>query len=130
MHSLPSAPHIAAFASFAKASSKARKTALFLFSIALLLAGGAAAVRGQSALDATTGDAGDGFNPDANNGVRAIAVQGLKRERLHLCWDTALRDLQVQLESRVSRIEVALGSASLGRFLVPRALGTMTGSQQ
>ncbi len=47
--------------------SKARKTALFLFSVALLLAGGAAAVRGQSALD--------GFDPNANGAVRVVVVQ-------------------------------------------------------
>jgi hypothetical protein len=45
----------------------AKETALLLFSIAALLAGGAAAVRGQSALD--------GFNPNANGAVRVIVVQ-------------------------------------------------------
>src|SRR5438046_894184 len=38
-----------------------------MFSVALLLAGGAAAVRGQSALD--------GFDPNANGAVRAVVVQ-------------------------------------------------------
>ena len=38
-----------------------------LFSIAVLLAGGAAAVRGQSALD--------GFDPNANGAVRVVVVQ-------------------------------------------------------
>ena len=38
-----------------------------LFSVAVLLAGGAAAVRGQSALD--------GFDPNANGAVRVVVVQ-------------------------------------------------------
>src|SRR5205814_7113184 len=46
---------------------KAKKTTLLLFSVAVLLAGGAAAVRGQSALD--------GFDPNANGRVRVIVVQ-------------------------------------------------------
>jgi len=41
--------------------------ALFLFSVAVLLAGGAAAVRGQSALD--------GFDPNANGLVGVVLVQ-------------------------------------------------------
>jgi uncharacterized delta-60 repeat protein len=47
-------------------TSKAKKATLLLFSFAMLLAGGAAAVRGQSA---------DGFDPNANREVRAIVVQ-------------------------------------------------------
>ena len=43
------------------------KAALFLFSVAVLLAGGAAAVRGQSALD--------GFDPNANGTVCVVVVQ-------------------------------------------------------
>ena len=55
-------------ASFARATSKAtRKAALLLFSVAVLLAGGAAAVRGQSALD--------GFDPNANGAIRVVVVQ-------------------------------------------------------
>src|SRR5437667_8168668 len=54
------------FASFMRATSKAKKAALFLFSVAVLLAGGVAAVRGQSA---------DGFDPNPNGFVYAIAVQ-------------------------------------------------------
>ena len=50
-----------------RATCKARKTTLFLFSVAVLLAGGAAAVRGQSALD--------GFDPNANGAVRVVVVQ-------------------------------------------------------
>src|SRR6266576_1259683 len=51
-----------------RATSKAtRKAALVLFSVAVLLAGGAAAVRGQSALD--------GFDPNANGLVRVVVVQ-------------------------------------------------------
>ena len=54
--------------SFVRATSKAAKKAtLLLFSVAVLLAGGAAAVHGQSALD--------GFDPNANGGVFSIAVQ-------------------------------------------------------
>jgi uncharacterized delta-60 repeat protein len=53
---------------FARATSRAtRKATLFLFSLSVLLAGGAAAVRGQSALD--------GFDPNANGTIRAIVVQ-------------------------------------------------------
>ena len=44
-----------------------KKAALLLFSVAVLLAGGAAAVRGQSALD--------GFDPNANGTVRVVVVQ-------------------------------------------------------
>ncbi len=44
-----------------------KKAALLLFSVAVLLAGGTAAVRGQSALD--------GFDPNANGTIRAIVVQ-------------------------------------------------------
>jgi uncharacterized delta-60 repeat protein len=67
MHSLLPAPHIAAFTLFAKATSKARKAAPFLLSVALLLAVSAAAVRGQSALD--------GFDPKANGKIRVVVVQ-------------------------------------------------------
>src|SRR3982074_3382637 len=45
----------------------ARKAALFLLAVAVLLAGGTAAVRGQSALD--------GFDPNANGLVRVVVVQ-------------------------------------------------------
>ena len=44
-----------------------KKAALLLFSVAVLLAGGAEAVRGQSALD--------GFDPNANGTVRVVVVQ-------------------------------------------------------
>src|SRR3979409_308146 len=50
-----------------RAISRARKATFFLFSVAVLLAGGAAAVRGQSALD--------GFDPNANGAVRVVVVQ-------------------------------------------------------
>ena len=53
--------------SFVRTISKARKTALFLFSVAVLLAGGAAPARGQSALD--------GFDPNANGPVLVVVVQ-------------------------------------------------------
>ena len=43
------------------------RAALFLFSVAVLLSGGAAAVRGQSALD--------GFDPNANGTIRVVVVQ-------------------------------------------------------
>jgi uncharacterized delta-60 repeat protein len=53
---------------FARATSRAtRKATLFLFSLSVLLAGGATAVRGQSALD--------GFDPNANGAVRVVVVQ-------------------------------------------------------
>ena len=68
LRSLIPATHAAALTSFSKATSRAfRKAALFLFSVAVLLAGGAAAARGQSALD--------GFDPGANGPIRALAVQ-------------------------------------------------------
>ena len=50
----------------ALSSRAARKAPFFVFSLAVLLAGGAA-VNGQSALD--------GFDPSANGAIRAIAVQ-------------------------------------------------------
>ncbi|HEV3393604.1 MAG TPA: delta-60 repeat domain-containing protein, partial [Chthoniobacterales bacterium] len=51
-----------------RATSRAtRKAALILFSVAVLLAGVAAAVRGQSALD--------GFDPNVNGAVRVVVVQ-------------------------------------------------------
>jgi hypothetical protein len=55
------------FISFPRATSKAVKATLLLFSIALLLVGGAAAVRGQSALD--------GFDPNPDGSVHAVVVQ-------------------------------------------------------
>ena len=62
------ATHVAAFTSLPRATSRATgKAAPLLFSIAVLLAGGAPAVRGQSALD--------GFDPNANNTVRVAVVQ-------------------------------------------------------
>ena len=68
MRFLVPATHVAAFTSFARTTSRAaRQAALLLFSVAVLLAGGAAAVRGQSALD--------GFDPNANNLVLAVVVQ-------------------------------------------------------
>ena len=67
MRSLIPATHVAAFTSFARATSRGRKAALFLFSVAVLLAGGAAAVRGQSALD--------GFDPNANDTIWVVVVQ-------------------------------------------------------
>src|SRR2546423_11434784 len=44
-----------------------RKAAVITFCVAMLLAGGAAAVRGQSALD--------GFDPNANGVIRVVVVQ-------------------------------------------------------
>src|SRR5437868_3679149 len=62
------ATHVTAFTSLVRATSRGiRKTALFLLSVAVVLAGGAAAVRGQSALD--------GFDPNANGIVRVVVVQ-------------------------------------------------------
>ena len=50
-----------------RAISKASKAAFFLFSLFLLLAGVAPAVRGQSALD--------GFDPNANGAINVVVVQ-------------------------------------------------------
>jgi uncharacterized delta-60 repeat protein len=62
------AAYVVGFTSLARATSKATKKAtLLLFSVAVLLAGSAAAVRGQSALD--------GFDPNANGAVRIVVVQ-------------------------------------------------------
>src|SRR5476651_1163736 len=59
---------VAAFTSLARATfSETRKTALSIFSFAVLLAGGTAVARGQSALD--------GFDPNADDGVYVIVVQ-------------------------------------------------------
>jgi uncharacterized delta-60 repeat protein len=67
MRSLIPAAHVAAFSSFARATSRATKAALFLFSVAVLLAGGTSAAPGQSALD--------GFDPNANGAVNVVVVQ-------------------------------------------------------
>ena len=68
MRSLIPATHVAAFTSYVRATSRAtRKATLLLFSVAVLLAGGATAVRGQSALD--------GFDPNANGPVDVVVVQ-------------------------------------------------------
>src|SRR5438132_13945815 len=48
-------------------SIAAKRTALLLISVAVLVAGGAAAVRGQSALD--------GFDTNADNNVYVVVVQ-------------------------------------------------------
>jgi uncharacterized delta-60 repeat protein len=58
---------MAAFTSFAKATFKGTKATLLLFSVALLVTGGAEAVRGQSALD--------DFNPNANGIVYVVVIQ-------------------------------------------------------
>src|SRR5882672_3095519 len=50
-----------------RTKSKVKKATLLLFSAAVVLAGGAAAVRGQSALD--------GFDPNANGAVNVVVVQ-------------------------------------------------------
>ena len=61
------ATHVTAFTSFMRARSKAKKTARLLFCVAVLLAGSAATVCGQSALD--------GFDPNANGFVRVVVFQ-------------------------------------------------------
>jgi Domain of unknown function (DUF5122) beta-propeller len=58
---------VAAVTSFARATSRAKKASLLLFSVAVLLVAGAAEVRGQSALD--------GFDPNANYIVEVVVVQ-------------------------------------------------------
>src|SRR4030095_1051396 len=67
MSSLVPVTHVAAFTSFARATFKAKTAALLLFSVAVLLACGAPAVRGQSALD--------GFDPNANGTVLVVVAQ-------------------------------------------------------
>ena len=67
MPSLLQASHVTAFVPWARPTSKTRRATLFLFSFAVLLAGGAEAVRGQSALD--------GFDPNANDVPRVAVVQ-------------------------------------------------------
>src|SRR3984893_11207051 len=64
MHALIPASRTSRLPCFARATLKAT---LLLFSLAVLLAGGAGAARGQSALD--------GFDPNANGLVRVIVVQ-------------------------------------------------------
>src|SRR6202140_4408419 len=59
--------HHPCFGALVRATFRARKATLSLFSVALLLAAGAAAVRGQSALD--------GFDPNGNGRVRVVVVQ-------------------------------------------------------
>jgi Domain of unknown function (DUF5122) beta-propeller len=62
------APHVEPFTSFIRTTSKtARKAAFLLFSVAMLLGGGVAAVRGQSALD--------GFDPNTNGFIVGSLVQ-------------------------------------------------------
>ena len=62
------ATHNAALTSRARATSNAaRRAALFLFFVPVLLGGGAAEVRAQSALDA--------FDPNANGVIRVAVVQ-------------------------------------------------------
>ena len=67
MPSLLPAGHVAAFASLARATSRAGRAARFLFLLTLLLAGGAPAVRAQAVLDS--------FDPNANWPIRAVVVQ-------------------------------------------------------
>ena len=61
------ATQAAACISFVRATSKAKKAVLLLFFVAVLLAGGATAARGQSALD--------GFDPNANGTISVVVVQ-------------------------------------------------------
>jgi uncharacterized delta-60 repeat protein len=58
---------LAPFPSLMSTTFKAKKAILVLFSVALLLAIGVTAVRGQSALD--------GFDPNANGSIRVVVVQ-------------------------------------------------------
>ena len=64
MHSVITDTHVVSSTSFLRAGPTARKTALLLFSVALVLTGGAVAVRGQSALD--------GFDPNANGDRKSV----------------------------------------------------------
>jgi uncharacterized delta-60 repeat protein len=67
MPSLLPATHVATSTSWARAISKTRRAARFLFPVAVLLACGASSVHAQSALD--------GFDPNANGPIYVIAVQ-------------------------------------------------------
>src|SRR5947199_3850553 len=67
MLSLLTATHVVAFTSWVRATSRARKAALVLFHLAILLAGSVAAVHGQSALD--------GFDPHANGTIYVVKAQ-------------------------------------------------------
>ena len=60
--------NVAAFTSFMRRTTPgAKKAVLLLFSVAMLLAGGAAALHGQSILD--------GFDPNANLQLRVVVAQ-------------------------------------------------------
>ena len=65
MRALVTATHVAALTSFVRARSP--RATLLLFSIAVLLSGGATALRGQSALD--------GFDPNADGLIVVVVVQ-------------------------------------------------------
>src|SRR5437870_1433105 len=67
MRSLTPVTHATAFASFLRSISRTQKATLLLFSLAMLLADGAAAVRRQSALD--------GSDPNPNGPVDVVVVQ-------------------------------------------------------
>ena len=67
MRSLFPPIHVAKFSSFVRAISRAKKATLLLYSVAVLLAGGSAAVRGQSAFD--------GLNPTTNSVADVVVVQ-------------------------------------------------------
>ena len=65
MFSLLTATHVAAFTSWMRATARAAKAALFLFSLVVLAS--AAPAHGQSALD--------GFDPNANDTIWVVVVQ-------------------------------------------------------
>jgi uncharacterized delta-60 repeat protein len=67
MTSLLYATRVAAFISWTSATSRARRAAFFLFSVAVLLPAGVESARGQSALD--------GFDPGLNGTGRVVVVQ-------------------------------------------------------
>src|SRR5437870_2921511 len=64
MRSIIAATYVVVFSSSVRATSR---VTLLLSSVAALLVGGVAAVRGQSALD--------GFDPNANGLIRVVVVQ-------------------------------------------------------
>ncbi len=94
----------------------ARKAARLLFSIAVLLAGGAAAVRGQSALRIARlnpdGTLDTAFNPNANAQVNAIALQADGKILVGGFFNRAL-SIGGQTRNYIARLDATTGAADL-----------------
>ena len=73
MRSLVPATHVAAFTSFARATSKAKKATLLLFSVAVLLAGGLAQAIASDYTVTTTGNAIVVTDVSGNSDILAIS---------------------------------------------------------